>query len=155
MLDIDKISSLKYLLFGSLYFSEGIQFAIASVIVVLYFTELEISLATTTLISGIAAAPWMLKFIFGPITDYYIKYGRKPFIITGVIFGSTSLFLLAIIDPTKTLILFAILLFISHLSVIIIDVSVDGWAIQISQENERGKVNAAMTAGLLGGMAIR
>jgi MFS family permease len=45
-------------------------------------------------------------------------------------------------------------LFISHLGITYIDVSCDGWAIQISKNNERGKINSAMTTGSLIGMAF-
>lgn len=154
MIDITEKKFLKYLLFGDLYFSEGIQFAISSVIIILYFTELEISIATATFVAGIASIPWLLKFIFGPITDYFIKYGRKPIIIIGGIIGGVCLFPLGIIDPSEELILFTLVLFISHTSCIILDVSSDAWAIQVSKIHERGKVNAAMTTGLFGGMAF-
>jgi MFS family permease len=154
VIDITEKKFLKYLLFGDLYFSEGIQFAISSVIIILYFTELEISIATATFVAGIASIPWLLKFIFGPITDYFIKYGRKPIIIIGGIIGGVCLFPLGIIDPSEELILFTLVLFISHTSCIILDVSSDAWAIQVSKIHERGKVNAAMTTGLFGGMAF-
>jgi MFS family permease len=145
---------MKYILFGDLYFSEGIQFALSSVIVILYFTELEISIATTTFVAGIASIPWLLKFIFGPITDFFIKYGRKPIIIIGGIIGGVCLFPLGFIDPLENLIFFTLLLFISHLSCIILDVSADAWAIQVSNIHERGKISAAMTFGLFGGLAF-
>ena len=88
------------------------------------------------------------------MTDYFIKYGRKPIIMIGGIIGGISLFPLAIINPSEELILFTLLLFISHLSCIILDVSADAWAIQVSKIHERGKISAAMTVGLFGGMAF-
>jgi MFS family permease len=45
-------------------------------------------------------------------------------------------------------------LFISHIAVILLDIAADAWAIQISEKEERGKISAAMTAGLFGGMAF-
>jgi MFS family permease len=95
-----------------------------------------------------------MKFIFGPIVDHYIKYGRKPFIIFGGLVGSIGLLILAFIDPSNFLIPFTLLLFISHVGTMFLDVSADGWAIQISEEKERGKINAAMSTGLFGGIAI-
>ena len=113
-----------------------------------------ISIATTTFVAGIASIPWLLKFLLGPVIDYFIKYGRKPIIIIGGILGGICLFPLAFIDPCEQLFIFASLLFISHLSCIILDVSSDAWAIQISKIHERGKISAAMTIGLFGGMAF-
>jgi MFS family permease len=154
MLNLTKRPSLKYLLFGSLYFSEGLAFTLASVIVIIYFTEIGISIATATLVAGIAGIPWILKFVNGPIIDYFIKYGRKPFIIFGGMIGGLCLFPLAFIDPATNIIPFTLLLFISHTGIVFIDVSADAWAIQTSKAHELGKVNAAMTTGLFAGMAI-
>jgi MFS family permease len=154
MLTLSKHPSLKYLLFGSLYFSEGLLLALSTVILIIYFTHKDISIATATLVGGIVYIPWILKFIFGPITDYFIKYGRKPFITIGGILGAIFIFPLAIIDPKVALIPFTILLFVSHIFIVFLDVSADAWAIQISKVHERGKVNAAMYGGLFGGSAF-
>jgi len=45
-------------------------------------------------------------------------------------------------------------MFLSHLGIILLDVSCDGWAIQISKETERRKINGVMTAGLFSGVAV-
>jgi len=154
MIDISEHPFLKYILFGSLYFSEGLIFALSTVIIIMYFTELNISISTATIVAGIAASPFILKFIFGPITDYFIKYGRKLFVIAGGLIGSICIFPLAFINPKVDLIPFTMLFFISHVGVVFLDVSADAWAIQISKPDERGKVNSAMFTGLFGGTAI-
>ncbi len=145
---------MKYLLFGSLYFSEGIILALSTVILIIYFTHKDISIATATLVGGIVYIPWILKFVFGPITDFLIKYGRKPFIIIGGILGAIFIFPLAVIDPKVALIPFTLLLVVSHIFIEFLDVSVDAWAIQTSKVHERGKVSAAMYGGLFGGSAF-
>ena len=73
MLDLSKHPLLKYVLFGNLYFSEGLIFALTTVIIVLFFTEKDISISTTTLVGGIAFAPWAIKFVFGPTIDFFGK----------------------------------------------------------------------------------
>jgi MFS family permease len=154
MIDISKKSWHKYFLFGSLYFAEGLQSALATIIIPIYLLDKGFSLPLVTLVAGVAMAPWYLKFIFGSTTDYFYKFGRKPFIITGGLLGAISLFVLIFIDPLIFLVPFVLFLFISHLGITYIDVSCDGWAIQISKNNERGKINSAMTTGSLFGMAF-
>jgi len=95
-----------------------------------------------------------MKFVYGPTVDFFGKYGRKIFIIIGGIIGAISLFIVAFVDPTTSIILFTVLLFIGHSGVVLLDVSADAWAIQTTKINERGKVNAAMTTGLFAGTAI-
>ena len=154
MIDISKKSWLKYFLFGSLYFSEGLQWSLTTVIIPIYLLDKGFSLPLATLVAGVGGAPWYLKFVFGPTTDYFYQFGRKPFIIVGGLLGAISLFVLIFIDPLSFLIPFALFLFLSHLGIIYMDVSCDGWAIQISKEKERGKVNGAMWAGIFTGMAV-
>ena len=148
MIDLSKNGILKYILFFNLYASEGLIFALSTVITVLYFNELNIPISTTTLVAGIVNIPWILKFFPGPLIDYFIKHGRKPFIIIGGLTGAVCLFPLALLDPTKAMLPFIVIFFIGHLGVVFLDVSADAWAVQIADYNERGKVNAAMTAGL-------
>jgi len=78
MIDISKKSGNKYFLFGSLYFSEGLLFALATVIIPVYLLDKGFSMPVATLVAGIAGAPWYLKFVFGPTIDYFYKLGKKP-----------------------------------------------------------------------------
>ena len=105
MLDLSKHPYLKYILFGNLYFSEGLIYALASVIIVLLFTEKNISISTTALVGGIVSSPWVLKFILGPTVDFFGKYGRKIFIIIGGVVGAISVFMTAFVDPKSSMIL--------------------------------------------------
>lgn len=58
MIDIRENSYLKYLLFASLYFSEGMELALATVIIPIYLhVEKGVSLPLTTLIAGLVMVP--------------------------------------------------------------------------------------------------
>ena len=120
----------------------------------IYLLELNIPIPMITLVTGIASIPWFLKFIWGGIVDYFFIYGRKRFIILGATLASICLIILTFIYPNNFLILFTILLFLSHIGIIFIDVSADAWAIEISKKNERGKINGAMIIGMTIGIAI-
>lgn len=154
MLDLNKHSYLKYILFTDLYIPQGFQFAMSTVVIVLLFNDRSIPIETTTFISGIAALPWVLKFIFGPTIDFFNNRGRKFFIILGGILSGLSCITISLIDPANHLLPFTALLFLSHIGTITIDVATDAWAIQVTTEENRGKINAAMIAGLFGGTAI-
>jgi PAT family beta-lactamase induction signal transducer AmpG len=154
MLKLGEHPYLKYLLFGILYFAEGITVALTTVIIVLYFTDKDISISTIALVGGIASVPWAIKFVFGPVIDILGRYGRKIFIILGGLIGSISIFFVTFVDPKNAIIPFTALLFIGHSGVVLVDVAADAWAIQTTKTTERGKVNAAMYTGLFGGTGL-
>jgi MFS family permease len=154
MVGIENKKGVKYFLFGSLYFSEGLMIAITTVATSLYLRERAISIPVTTLIVGIVNIPWMLKFAWGPIVDYFIRFGRKTFIIFGGALSVTCMFLLSLVDPSGSLIPFTLLLFLSHVGIGFIDVSTDAWAIDVSTEKDRGKINGSMYAGQYSAWAI-
>ena len=154
MIDITKKSSLKYLLFGLLYFIQGVLLSISWIILPIYFVEKGIDLSLAGLVFGIVSLPWALKFIYGGFVDYYNSFGRKTFIILGGILFILTLFLLAFIDPGVNLLFFAVILFLSYSGIVILDVAIDAWAIEISTTAERGKVSGSMFTGQYGGRAF-
>ena len=128
--------------------------AIAFVILPVYFVERGISLPITTLVIGIISIPVTIKFIWGGIADYFIRFGRKRFITIGGLLIAGSFFTLTFIDPKTALIPFTFFLFISVCGLGFLDVSADAWAIEISREEERGKINGSMFAGQYAGLAL-
>jgi len=154
MIDIGRSNFLKYFLFGSLYFSEGLMIAITTFIIPFYLLEKGVSTPLTTLIVGIVNIPWILKFVWGPIVDYFIRFGRKKFVIFGGVLAIFSMFGASFIDPSISLIPFTILIFLGHVGIGFIDVSTDAWAIDVSTEKDHGKINGSMFSGQYTGWAI-
>ena len=154
MIDILRKTWFKYLLFGSLYFTEGLAYMIASLILPIYLLDKGIPVSLVTLVAAFFLIPMTIKFIWGGIVDYFIQYGRRKFIILGGLFSFSSLVLLYVVNPSDLLPLFTLLLFISGVGVGFLDVSTDAWAIEISTYEERGKINGAMFAGQSAGMVV-
>ena len=84
MIDISRKSWYKYFLFSSLYFAEGLQAALATTIIPIYLLDKGFSLPLATLVAGIGGAPWYLKFVFGPSTDYFYKFGKTIYYSRGI-----------------------------------------------------------------------
>ena len=154
MIDITKHTILKYFLFSSLYFSQGLKWAISIVIIPLYFTDLGISPSIIGLVIALSGLPVMIKFIFGGIVDTFIKFGRKKFVLLGGLTSAISLFIISLVNPANELIIFILILFIGVTGISFLDVSADAWAIETTKEGERGKVNGAMFTGIFIGMSI-
>ena len=154
MFDLSTHKKFKYLLFGSLYFSEGLYQGLILIVTPLYLLDKGVSLPLVTLIGGIGYLPWGLKFIWGGIIDFYHKIGRKKFAIVGTIFGAIGFFTLSVIDQFFSVVFFAIFLFMGYTGVGFLDSDTDAWAIDISKKEERGKINSSMVIGKWTGQYI-
>jgi len=145
--DLTVNKKFRYLLFGCLYFSEGLYQGLILIITPIYLIEKGVPLPLVTLIAGIGYLPWGLKFAWGGIIDYYHKYGRKKFAMAGTIFGAVGFFTLSIIDQFFSVIFFALFLFMGYTGIGFLDSATDAWAIDISKKEERGKINSSMNIG--------
>lgn len=154
MIDINKSNYLKYFLFSTLYLSEGMLWATSVIIMPVYLINEGISVPITTLVIGIIMTPVIIKFFWGGLVDYFIRVGRRNFILIGGITSSISLFVTSLYNPVVSLIPFTLFLFISHCGIGFLDVSADAWAIEISNKNERGKINGVMFGGMFLGFGI-
>lgn len=154
MLDIQKKEYAKYILFTSLYFSQGISLAITTVIVPLFLLNQGFSPAVITTAASIIMIPWILKFIFGWFVDTFQRLNKKQYTIYGGVTCALALILTSGLHPSSNLFGFIIILFISQCGIGLLDISMDAWVITETTKNERGKLNGTMMAGFFTGVAI-
>jgi MFS family permease len=158
MIDITKRGYLRYFVFGSLYFTYGINGVFLGLILPLYFLEQGMSPALITVLISIMSIPLFIKFVWGGIVDYFIRFGRKPFIISGGLLTVFCLFILSFLNPGNSLVLFALIDFMSWVGVGFLTISLDALVISTTAETERGKINgtmfAAQNVGLAGGYLL-
>ena len=154
MIDLQKNQLAKFLLFTSLYFAEGIQLAITTILVPLYLLNENISPALTTIAASTIMIPWALKFIFGWIVDSHRKINKKQYTLIGGSISAIALIILGTINPSSNLYTFIIILFTAQCGIGILDVSMDAWAITETKKKERGKINGSMMAGFFSGTAF-
>ncbi|MCK5342410.1 MAG: MFS transporter [Candidatus Heimdallarchaeota archaeon] len=154
MLDIQKHNAAKYLLFSSLYFSEGIQLSITTVLIPIFLLEQGFTPAITSLAAGLIMIPWVLKFIFGYIVDANQKISKKYFTLYGGLVSAIGLILVGILINDMNIALLILLLFGAQCAITILDVSLDSWAINTTKKKERGSINGTMMAGFFTGIAF-
>ena len=147
MINLSIHKRFRYILFTSLYFSEGLYQAMILIITPLYLLGKNIPLPVITLIMGIGYLPWGLKFVWGGIIDFYHKYGRKKFAVFGTIFGALGFLALSIIDQFFSIIFFTLFLFIGYIGIGFLDSATDAWAIDTTKKVDRGKINGSMNIG--------
>ena len=109
--------------------------------------ELGISVEIITLIVGISWIPWIFKFTWSSIIDYFGKYNRKTFVLSGGGLGAVCFLGLYFIDTVEHLLIFAILQMAGHVGITFLMSASSAWAIDICSEKERGKASGALKAG--------
>jgi MFS family permease len=154
MLDVTKHKFLKFLLSGTMYFSEGVGFALLTIILIFYLNDYGFPYYVTTFVVGITNIPWMIKFFWGGIADHFLKLGRKPFIVFGSLISAVGFFAVAFISPEFNIIAFTLALILADFGLALFDTAFDAWAIEISNENERGMINGAIQGGLAAGLVF-
>ena len=154
MIDLTIHKKFKYLLFSSLYFSEGLYQAMILIITPLYLINKNIPLPIITLIAGIGYLPWGLKFIWGGVIDFYHKYGRKKFAVFGTISGAFGFFILSMIDQYFSILFFTLFLLVGYIGIGFLDSATDAWAIDTTEKEERGKINGSMNIGKWSGQFL-
>ena len=153
LIDLKKRKFLKYILFADLYFQQGFSGA-AVLFIPLYFMSIGMPIENITIIVGVSLIPWSFKFAWSSVIDKYIYKGRKFFVFIGGLTSAFCFFLLYFIDPSNLIALFIIILFISQIGQTLLDSSTDAWGIDISINEDRGKINAAMNIGSVVGAGL-
>ena len=134
----------------SLYFLQAIPQGLIYFSLQDWLTGNGFTIKDIALITAIASIPWSLKFIIAPFVDYYSesKMGkRRSWIILSIFFMSLTIFIAAIFSKNGiNPLLLGIAFFSTLLAASILDISTDGLAIDILNNNERGIVNGLMWA---------
>jgi len=158
-IDLNKHERFRYVLFTGLYLAEGLYQTMLLLVTPLYLVERNVPIPIITLVMGIGELPWSLKFVWGGLIDFYHKYGRKKFTVYGTIIGALGFLVLALIDQYFSLVFFTLFLFIGHTGIGFLDAGADAWAIDVTTQDDRGKINASMNigssvSGSIGGPAL-
>ena len=134
----------------SLYFLQAIPQGLIYFSIQDWLTGNGFTIKDIALITAIASIPWSLKFLIAPFIDYYSDSNmgkRRPWIILSTLFMSLTLFIAATLSKDEiNILLLGITFFLTLLATSILDVSTDGLAIDILNDDERGIVNGLMWA---------
>ncbi len=149
------------------YLIEGMNFSIFAIIVPIYILTTAGTLEASVfgMLAGFIMTPWMIKFVFGVLSDKanFQKYGRrKPWVIVCGSLGGLLWVLIPTIlagFPTDPVLIFSIVGMIIAFGIAIGDTNVDGLILDICPSDKLGRVQgicfAAKSAGtVVGGPLI-
>ncbi|NMC47018.1 MAG: MFS transporter [Chloroflexi bacterium] len=142
-----KSKFLNYLMFGLLYFTQGTVLAYFLSVNALYFNENGLSGLDLGIFSTIAMIPFVIKILYGMLSDRYALFGmghRKPYILIGLAVQVVSLVLVPFIDLKSGYWLFVGVAFLLQMGMALYDTCTDGLALDTVPEEEEGTIQAIM-----------
>ncbi len=147
----------KLLFFGLLYFIQGAALAYIINFQKPYLAGSGVSKEAIGLFTSLLLIPFIIKILLGYISDRYPigKWGaRKPYMVLGLFIFTLSFLAMAQVNPGDNFPLFAIAVWFASLGLAWFDTCADGWAVDVSSDEEQGYVQAAMIAGKALGMIL-
>ena len=152
-----KSKFLNYLMFGLLYFTQGTVLAYFLSVNALYFNENGLSGLDLGIFSTIAMIPFVIKILYGMLSDRYALFGmghRKPYILIGLAIQVVSLILVPFINIQSDYWLFVAAAFVLQMGMALYDTCTDGLALDTVPEEEEGTIQAIMVGGRALGLVL-
>ena len=149
--------TLRFSMFALLYFTQGTILGYFASLNALYLLGNGLDMADVGIFSSIALIPFVIKILFGMLSDRYNLFGlghRKPYILIGLLVQFICLILVANINPGKSYWTFVALAFVLQLGMAFYDTCTDGLALDITPENEKGILQGFMVGGRSVGVIV-
>jgi MFS transporter, PAT family, beta-lactamase induction signal transducer AmpG len=146
-----------------LYVAQGIPWGFTAVTIPAYLAEQQVSPAVIGTTLAMTTLPYAFKWVWGPIIDAFTipRLGRRrPWILLAQLMMAATIFaMIAIPDLSRDLKLLAWMILLHTVFNGLQDVAVDALAVDLLDEDERGRANGLMYAskfagGALGGAGI-
>jgi len=149
--------TLRYSMFGLLYFSQGTILSYFTALNALYFLSRGLSLQDVGIFASIALIPFVIKIFLGMLSDRVNLFGlghRKPYIIIGLLIQAICLVIVPFIDPAAHYWTFVALAFILQMGMALYDTCTDGLALDTTPAEEEGTIQGFMVGGRALGVVV-
>ncbi|MHC5538247.1 MFS transporter [Singulisphaera rosea] len=138
-----------FALFASLYAIQGVVVAYFFSFNQLYMIKYGVTPETASGVQSLALAPFLFKFLFGPLSDRVSLLGmghRKPYIVSGLLLQSAGLLGLSRVDPGQHAIAFAVVAILTVTGLALYDTCCDGMVIDLTPPEDRARVQGMLVA---------
>ena len=148
MTSLQENKTARVLTLCALYFAQGFPWGFMTTALVAFLAKQGLNIEHTGYLISMAVMPWTFKIFWAPLIDtfnYPAMGRRRPWIIVSELMMAISLVGIALTgDITNNLHVLAWMFFFHNCFASLQDVCTDALAVDILQDNERGKVNGLM-----------
>ncbi len=138
------------------YFGQGYSLAALGLFMPIYLVNvLSVPFEVTGIALAVIGIPWMLKIIFGAISDTvpWGRFGRRrPYIMMMAVLAAGGWALIPFFPVFNTF--FIITLFIVALATAFADTTIDGFAVDVTPSEKRGTLQGLMWGGRAAGSIL-
>ena len=149
--------ALRFSMFALLYFTQGTILGYFASLNALYLLGNGLDIAKVGIFSTIALIPFIIKILFGMLSDRFNFFGfghRKPYILIGLVVQLVCLLIVAQINPGEQYWTFVALAFLLQLGMAFYDTCTDGLALDTTPEKEQGILQGFMVGGRSVGVIV-
>jgi PAT family beta-lactamase induction signal transducer AmpG len=143
----------RLLLFGGLYFAQGVPWGFVGTAMTLRLTGLGVGPGTLGWMLGLAYAPYVAKPLVAPLVDLAARW-RRPLILVVELAMAATLVVLSGLSPLTTPALFAVAIVAHNACAALQDVATDAMALALLPPAERGRANGVMSAAKYAGVLV-
>ena len=149
--------TVRFSLFAILYLTQGVILGYFASLNALYLLERGLDMGQIGIFASIALIPFVIKILFGMLSDRYNFFGlghRKPYIVIGLLVQFVCLLFVARVDPGLHYWGFVALAFFLQLGMAFYDTCTDGLALDITPLSEKGTLQGFMVGGRAVGVIV-
>ncbi len=142
--------SVRLVFYALIYFVQGAMLTFFMSYNVLYLRSFQVDFSLIGLVNGIMLIPFILKIFIGLLSDRVNFFGlghRKPYIILGLSLQLIGFLFLPGINPIEQSFFYIVILLMTALGMSTYDTCTDGFSIDSTHKDQRGKVQSMMVGG--------
>lgn len=146
-----------FMMFAALYFVQGVIQAYQLNFFKPHMDSVGIDADRLAVVSALALLPFVIKWVFGLISDRYALFGRGhrvPYMMIGLVSTSIAFFVAYFIDPSQSFGVLAAMVLIATFFMALFDTAADALAIDVVAPVDHSRVQAWMTGGRAVGLVV-
>jgi PAT family beta-lactamase induction signal transducer AmpG len=146
-----------FTMFGSIYFVQGVIQAYQLNFFKPHMDSVGIDADQLAVVSALGLLPFVIKWIFGLVSDRYPLFGRGhrvPYMLIGLASTGVAFFVAFFIDPAQSFAVLAALVLSATFAMALFDTTADALSVDVVHRDDHATVQAWMNGGRAVGIVL-
>ena len=153
----NKSRNFLFFMFGALYFVQGVIQAYQLNFFKPHLNAVGIEPDRIATLAGLALVPFMLKWVFGILSDRVNLFGkgyRMPYMVVGLLLSAFAFGSAFWVNPADQFGTMTVIILVAVSAMTLFDATADALAVDITAPEDHGRVQSVMTGGRAAGFII-